>query len=204
MPLDPSFKRALHSTRWRLAAVAAAIALAATFLLGGFRQAPPKRTPQAGAGERVVSGVLAVRALRAWAGHEDPKGHPDRFGGKDFLVLEAVVENRTAASSNYYLPQDLRWLADQGDQKGSQADRIYLADDMSLLDYLHPDMPVHVFMVWKIPAGRPLSQPQRFGLYERRFLKKAYVSNESGWVQDGPGVALKLVAEERRSGAGAR
>ncbi len=201
MPLDPSLKQAMHSTRWRVAFAVAVLALVATFLLGGFRQAPGKRLAQAGPGERVASGALAVQALRAWVDRKDPRGYPDSIGGQDFLVVEAVVENLTDASSNYYLSQDLRWLTGQADQKGSVADRIYLADDLTLHDYLHPRMPTRVLLLWKLPSGQALVQPMRFGLYKRRFAEKAYVSNESGWLQDGPGATLKLIADDRRGKA---
>lgn len=200
--MDPSLKQALNSTRWRIAAVAALVAITVIFFLGGFRQAPPKRTPQAGVGERVVSGALAVRALRAWIDTKDPRGYPDSYLGKHFLVLEAEVENLTTTSSDFYLNQDLRWLSSMDDQSGAQLDHAYLADDMSLLDTLHPAMVFHVFLVWKIPADAPLVQPQRIGLFRRQYIKKAYVNNESGWIQDGPGVTLKIEVEDRRSGDG--
>ncbi len=200
LPVDPSLKQALHSTRWRIAAVAALVAIAVIFFLGGFRQAPPKRTPQAGIGERVVSGALAVRALRAWVDTKDPRGYTDSYLGKHFLVLEAEVENLTTTSSDFYLNQDLRWLSSMDDQSGAQLDLAYLADDMSPLDKLHPAMLSHVFIVWKIPSDQPLVQPFRFGLYRREYVKKAYVNNESGWIQGGPGVTLKIEAEDRRGG----
>ncbi len=202
MPSDFSFKQALHSTRWRVTVVVALIAVAVIFALGGFRQAPPQRTPHVGAWERMASGALAVRASRAWVDTKDPKGYADSYRGMHFLVLSAEVENLTTKSSGVYLSQDLRWLSSQEDQTGARFDRAYLADDMSLLDTLHPAMPVHVFIVWKIPADQPLVQPLRFGLYERHYVKKAYVNNESGWIQDGPGVVLKIEAEDRRAGDG--
>lgn len=199
MPLDPSLKQAVKSTRWRIAAASALIALIATALLGGFRFAP-KRTGQIDAGKRATSGALAVQPMRAWADRRSPKGIEDR-SGQDFLVLEAVVENLTKASNNYYLSDDLRWLTSTQDQKGRKPDVVYLTEDMTIYDYLHPKMPTRVLLCWKMPKDQPLTQPMRWGLYKRRFVEKAYISNESGWMQDGPEVTLKLPVEDRRSGA---
>lgn len=199
MPLDPFLKQAVHSTRWRIAAVVVILAVIATALLGGFRSAP-KRVGASGPGARVTVGALAVQPLRAWVDRRDPKGFEDR-SGKDVLVLEAVVENLTKASSNYYLPDDLRWLTGAEDYKGSKADVIYLVDDLTLHDYLHPRLPMRVLLCWKIPKDQSLPQPARWGLYQRRFVEKAYVNNESGWMQDGPGMTLKLPVEDRRTGA---
>lgn len=197
-PLDFSLlQHALRTARGRFALVLAALALLATFLLGGFRPAPPKRTPVAGAGERVVSGALAVEPVRAWLDRRSPRGYEDS-SGQDFLVLEAVVENLTDASSNHYLQDDLRWLADMDDQKGREADVVYLADDLSLFESLHPRLPVRVLLCWKIAKDRPPERPMRWGLFQRRYFEKAYVNNESGWKQDGPGYSLKLVADDRR------
>lgn len=198
--LDPSLKQALHTTRGRVMLVLAALALAATAALGGFRAAPPKRTGVVGAGERAVSGALAVQPLRAWADHTDPRGLKD-LSGQDVLVLEAVVENLTDASSSYYLMQNLRWLTSPEDNTGQQADRVYLADDLSLYDSLHPRLSVRLFLCWKLPKGQALPQPVCWGLYQRRYVEKAYINNESGWTQDGPGFSLKLDAQDRRTEA---
>ena len=188
--------QALRTTRGRLLLVLAALALVATAVLGGFRTAPPKRTGIAVAGDRVVAGALAVQPLRAWVDRVDPRGRKD-FGGQDTLVLEAVVENLTDASASH-LTQDLRWLSSPSDNAGQVVDRIYLADDLDSFDLLHPRVPVRLFLCWKLPKGQALEQPMRWGLYLRHYAEKAYINNESGWVQDGPGFSLKLVAEDRR------
>jgi len=199
--LDPELIKAARSRRWRAAAALCLLALLATALLGGLRRAPAKTVPLHGAGERVANGALAVKPLRAWIDVRNPRGHADAAERKDFLIVEAAVENLTRASNGWYLREDLRWLAGREDRAGARPDLIYLAEDLVPLSTLQPHLPANVLLAWKVPPGLSVAEPVRLGLYGRRFVEKTFLTTESGWLQDGPAATFKLAVEDRRARA---
>lgn len=195
--------QAARNPRWQIAGVLAAIAVVAVALAGGFRESR-HTVPQHGVQQRVMAGALAVTVLGAWLDTRGPTGYPDSLTHRHYLVLDAVVENLTDQSNNWYLRDDLRWLRDHDDQKGAPPDATYLADDGTLLTALQPHLPVHVLLTWKVAPEQSAAEPMRWGLYQRSYYPKAYISNESGWLQDGPGASFKLAVEDRRhAGQGA-
>lgn len=201
MPLDPSLKQALSSTRWRIAIALALIAAVATALLGGFRYAPKTSAKSEELGKSVTTQALAVQPLHVWLDANNPVGRANATPPVDYLVLEADVENLTKQSNSYFLASDLVWLTGQEDQKGKRADLSYRVDDGTFLGDLQPRLPVRVRLAWKLPRGQALPSPVRFGLYARRYVEKTYLTGESTWLQDGPGATLKLPVEDRRAGA---
>lgn len=198
MPLDPSLKQAVKSTRWRIAAAVVLLAVIVTAALGGFRAAPKTSAKSEELGKRVATQALAVTPLRAWLDAKHPLGLADPTPPVDYLVLEADVENLTQRSNNYFLASDLVWLTGQEDQKGKRSDATYRVDDTTILGDLQPKLPVRVRMTWKLPRGQALASPVRFGLYARRYVEKTYLTGESTWLQDGPGMTLRLPVEDRR------
>lgn len=199
MPLDPSLKQAVKSTRWRIAAAVVLLAAIVTAALGGFRFAPKTSAKSEELGKRVTTNALAVQPLRVWLDTNHPVGLATPTPPVDYLVLEAEVENLTRQSNNYFLASDLVWLTSQDDQKGKRADATYRVDDTTLLGNLQPKLPVRVRLSWKLPHGAVLPSPLRFGLYARRYVEKTYLTGESTWLQDGPGATLKLPVEDRRN-----
>lgn len=201
MPIDPFLKQAATSTRWRIAAAIFLLAVIVTAALGGFRLAPKTAAKSEELGKRVATNALAVQPLRVWLDASHPVGLAPSTPPVDYLVLEAEVENLTKLSNSYFLANDLVWLTGLQDQKGKRADVIYRVDDTTILGNLQPKLPVRVRLTWKLPRGQALSSPVRFGLYARRYVEKTYLTGESSWLQDGPGVTLKLPAEDRRVGS---
>lgn len=191
--------QAARNSRWQIAAALAAVVVALVALAGGFRVAP-NVVPQYGLQQRVAAGALAVTVHGAWIDTRSPDGYEDTLTHRHFLVLDAIVENLTDQSNNWYLRDDLRWLRDRSDSQGTPFDTAYLADDGTVLAALQPHLPAHVLMYWKVVPGQSAAEPMRWGLYRRSYYPKAYITNESGWLQVGPAASFKLVAQDRRRG----
>lgn len=198
MKADPELVQTLRNPRWQVAGVIAAIGVIAVALLGGLREAKP-HLPQYGPGQHVITPALAVTVDKAWIDTRGVNGYEDTLNHRHYLVLDAVVTNLTDKSNNWYLRDDLIQVIGQGaDQKTVRANAIYLAGDHTLLDNLQPQLPTHVLMVWEIAPETTVGATLQWGLFSRHYLAKAYISNESGWLQDRPAAMFTLPVEDRR------
>lgn len=184
---------------WQAAAAVAALALALTFALGGFKQAPGKTKPiaQHPAGKRVQTGAMAVTPLRAWVARYRPGGRIEP--GQLYLVLQADVENRTGRSFNShgYLLDDLILIGPK--REALKASVPLAADDHAVLADLHPRLTQRVDLVWKLPPGYVFAPSQLFGLFGRDYKAKAYLNDEGAWLQGKPAASFKLAVQDLRS-----
>lgn len=183
---------------WQAAAAVAAVALVATFLLGGFQQAKSttKPLPRYAAGQRVQSGAMAVTPLRAWVAHYRPgrQVEPDQL----YLVLQADIENRTGRSFNAfgYPLKDLILVS--ATREPVQADHLLMADDHGVAGDLHPRLTQRVDLVWKLPRNYVYAPRQTFGLFARDYKAKAHPNDEGAWVQGDPFAKLELPVQDLR------
>lgn len=183
---------------WRAAAIVAAVALVATFALGGFKPAKSKTKPlpQYSAGQRVRSGAMAVTPVRAWVARYRPGGRmePNQL----YLVLQADIENLTGRSYNGfgYPRQDLILVSAQ--REPVQADNLLMADDHGVIADLHPRLTQRVDLVWKLPPAYVYAPLQTFGLFARDYKAKAYLNDEGAWVQGDPLAKLELPVQDLR------
>ncbi|NUO75654.1 MAG: hypothetical protein HOQ32_06530 [Lysobacter sp.] len=183
---------------WQAAAAVAAVALVATFALGGFKQAKSqtKPLPQYSAGQRVLSGAMAVTPLRAWVARYRPGGQiePDQL----YLVLQADIENLTERSFGGfgYPLKDLILVS--ATREPVRADNLQMADDHGVIGDLHPRMVQRVDLVWKLPPAYVYAPRQTFGLFARDYKAKAYLNDESGWMQGDPMAKLELPVQDLR------
>jgi hypothetical protein len=198
MKADPEFVKTLRNPRWQIAGAMAVITIIVVALLGGFREAKP-HLPHFGPGQQATTPALAVTLAKAWIDTRGVNGYEDTLNHQHYLVLDAVVTNLTNKSNNWYLRNDLIWIIGQGaGQKTVKADAIYLAGDHTLLDNLQPQLPTHVLIAWKIAPETTVGSSLQWGLYSRHYLAKAYISNESGWLQDKPAAMFTVPVEDRR------
>ncbi|KRA81757.1 hypothetical protein ASD78_00295 [Lysobacter sp. Root667] len=183
---------------WRAAAIVAALALVATFALGGFKPAKDKTKPlaQYSAGQRVQSGAMAVTPVRAWVAHYRPGGRmePNQL----YLVLQADIENLTGRSySGFGYPrQDLILVSAQ--REPVQADNLLMADDHGVVADLHPRLSQRVDLIWKLPPAYVYAPRQTFGLFARDYKAKAYLNDEGAWLQGDPLAKLDLPVQDLR------
>jgi hypothetical protein len=183
---------------WQAAAALAAVALVATFALGGFKPAKSqtKPLPQYSAGERVQSGAMAVTPRRAWVARYRPGGRiePNQL----YLVLQADIENRTGRSFGGfgYPHKDLVLVSARHEL--TQADNLLMADDHSVIAYLHPRLSQRVDLVWKLPRNYAYAPRQTFGLFARDYKAKAHPNDEGAWVQGDPLAKLDLPVQDLR------
>lgn len=185
---------------WQGAAVLALIALGATAVLGGFREAQTKPLPThaAGSGFRFEGGALSLQPLRAWVARYSPGGRIDANRPQAFLVLQVLAENRTERSfSGYgYLRQDLI-LVRNG--QPVQADNLLVSADHTQLTHLHPKLPQKVDLVWRLPATYVYSPEESWGVFERDYNAKLYLNDEGGWAQGAPHGKFQMKVEDRRN-----
>ncbi|SFL07093.1 hypothetical protein [Lysobacter sp. cf310] len=183
---------------WQATAALAAVALVATFALGGFKQAKSQTRPlpKYSAGERAQSGAMAVTPLRAWVARYRPGGQvePNQL----YLVLQADIENRTGRSFGGfgYPREDLILVSAQ--REPVRADNLLMADDHGVVADLHPRLTQRVDLVWKLPPDYVYAPRQTFGLFARDYKAKAYLNDEGAWVQGDPLAKLDLPVQDLR------
>lgn len=192
----------VHAARnpwWRAAALLGLVALALTAALGGLRKAPEKAMTRHTVGERADTGALFITPSRAWISQVKPGRTPDPASSERYLVLRAVIEDRTrgGGSAYAYLQSDLvRLLPTHAPIKAKSLQR---ADDHSAYLDFPPRLPVEVDLVWALEAGEPWPERADFGAYRRRFVEETYLTRESGWIQGDPGTRWSLAVEDRRT-----
>lgn len=204
MTARKELSQAIRNPWLRAAALLCLLAVAATAALGGFDKAgagtAASQIPSFGAGSRLDTGAMRLTALQAWRSLRDPDGISDPTASRQYLVLRLRVDNRSGHTTSPYgdLQQDVVWLLDGG-RTEVKADRFLRADDHTLVDALHPELPMVVDMVWQLPAGRALPDRLEWGVLTRAFSPKATFFGASGWVQGRPLGKLVLPVEDRRA-----
>lgn len=183
---------------WQAAAAVAALALATTFVLGGFKPAQSKTQslPQYTIGQRVQTGAMAVTPRRAWVARYRPGGQiePNQL----YLVLQADIENRTGRSFGGfgYPHKDLVLVSPQ--RELIQADNLLMADDHSVIADLHPRLTQRVDLIWKLPRNYAYAPRQTFGLFARDYKAKAHPNDEGAWMQGDPLAKFELPVQDLR------
>lgn len=185
----------------RAGLVVLVLAALATAALGGFRKAASHKTyPVVGTGQPVSNNALRITPLCAWVTQTRP-GSDYPSTDKGYLVLRVRAENLTERDGSIYLGKDVVWLPDG--RSGEKPMNFSLrADDHSFQVQLQPHLPGIADLVWELPPGAKPRQPVTWGLYQRRYEPRTYLSGEAMWVQDGPGSKLVLQAGEHCSREG--
>lgn len=204
MTARKELSQAIRNPWLRVAALLCLLAVAATAALGGFDRAgagtAASQIPAFGAGIRLDTGAMRLTALQAWRSLRDPDGISDPAASRQYLVLRVRVDNRSGRTISPYgdLQQDVVWLRDGGTTE-VKADRFLREDDHTLVDALHPELPLVVDMVWEVPAGEALPAQLEWGVLTRAFSPKATFFGASGWVQGRPLARLALPVADRRA-----
>lgn len=209
---DDELARAIRNPWWRAAAALAAIAVATTAALGGFRETRGKlmAKPPFAAGHRIDAGAMAITPMRAWVALKNPAGTANSFRPEQYLVLQARVENLTDTGYGAYihLKDDVVLFADgiaapDAKRTGSgpetlNADTLMRADDHTFSVALPPRLPVDVDLVWKLPPDRIVPKTLTWGVVGRNFVEQTFLTRESGWLQDRGKARWQLAVEDRR------
>lgn len=215
---DDELARAIRNPWWRAAAILAVIAVAATAVLGGFRETRGKlmAKPPFAAGHRVDAGAMAITPLRAWIALKNPAGTANSFRPEQYLVLQARIENLTDTGYGAYihLKDDVVLFADgivadgiapPAAKKASgsgpetlNADTLMRADDHTFSVALPPRLPVDVDLVWKLPPDHIVPKTLTWGVVGRNFVEQTFLTRESGWLPDRGKARWRLAVEDRR------
>ncbi|MGH8082524.1 MAG: hypothetical protein ACREP7_18255 [Lysobacter sp.] len=193
--------KAARNPWWQGVAAVAAIAVVATFALGGFKQAKSltKPLPQYQAGHRYQGGAMAITPLRAWVARYKPGSQIDRFNpGKQYLVLQVEIENRTSRSfSGFGYPlQDLILVSKKREPIPAQT--ALIADDHTIAADLHPRVKQRVDLVWDLPKNYQYSPQETFGVFARDYKAKAYLNDEGAWMQGDPAAKYAIAVQDLR------
>lgn len=122
-------------------------------LLGGFDEVPIEALPEVALGEPFPGNEVAVQVDDIHLARTAPITEYDAPDGQIYLVVEATVENTTAAP-NIFVNRAVRVLV-EGVVSGNDAP--YNVVDLSTGDgvpFLQPGLPVRIAFLWAIDDAR--------------------------------------------------
>jgi hypothetical protein len=162
--------------------------LAAAISLGYsvYEQREANVVPQVEAGRSVEAGRWNVSITSSAIGAVAPNGLRIS-SGKKAIVVDMVLENISAESSNLY--GDLIRLANISDAPKPQ---YYLKRDQTILWDLQPRMPEAVTAIWEVPASLALPDALRLRVEGSLFKPRDNLYAAPGWFPAGSVAEITL------------
>lgn len=176
----------------RVALGALLLAVLAVAAMGGFREAGSRQSlPQFAQGQAASNGAYRLTPLCAWVADRMPgRRYPEP--GLRYLVLRLRAVNQMD-SARPGLEQDVVWVP-QGTGEFNKPDLVLRSDDHSLQVNPQPRLPTTVDLVWKLSERNRIRQPATWGVFDRAYVAKGYLSGEDGWLQGDPAFKFRLPA----------
>lgn len=182
----------VHRPLVRVALGVLALLVLAVAASGGFREARSRQAlPQYALGQAASNGAYRLTPLCAWLAERMPgRSYPEP--GLRYLVLRLRAVNQMD-SAKPGLEQDVVWVP-QGTGEFKKPDVLLRSDDHSFQVNPQPRLPTTVDLVWKLSERSRIRQPVTWGVFNRAYVAKGYLSGEGGWLQGDPAFKFQLSA----------
>lgn len=188
---------------WTTALLLAVLVASIVWAFGGFAAVTRKDLPTIAAGDRLVTDDWILQPLRSTLASTNAMGRPAPEGAA-FLILEAVVENRTR-NSRSDVDTAVRWLDPSKDgaaaasRAGTEADSVILLRDPSFGALLHPGLPERIALSWQVPVTTVVAESQQWLLLGRTWVPKDRLNGGGNWLNRRALARAKLAVDDVRA-----